>query len=60
MPPKKPSPRSRSLGRAALSPGEALAPTQRATQMRARLAVALAADRRVLFSGGKPRPRSKT
>ena len=60
MPPKKPSPRSRGPGRAALSPGEALAPANRTTQIRARLDIAKAADRRGRFSGGKPRPRSKT
>jgi hypothetical protein len=57
MPPKKTSPRSLGRGRAALSPGEALAPAQRTTQIRARLDIAKAADRRVRLSGRKTRTR---
>jgi hypothetical protein len=59
MPPKKTPPRSRSLGRAALFPGEALAPAKRTTQIRARLDIAKAADRRVRLSDGKTRTRPK-
>jgi hypothetical protein len=57
VPPKNSLPRSQGLVRAALSPGEALAPAKRATQIRARLDIAKAADRRVRLSGGKTRTR---
>jgi hypothetical protein len=60
MPLKKTTPRSLGRRRAALPPGEALAPAKRAAQILARLDIAKAADRRVRLSGGKTRTRPKT